>query len=67
MIPTPQTYRDKLKPWCVIRHLPNVQRLTVARFSRRNDADGYLQALQRLMPTAKHAVIFDVPVTATKE
>jgi hypothetical protein len=38
--PTQLTYRDRLQPWCVVRHLPNWQRLTVARFSRRSDAEG---------------------------
>jgi hypothetical protein len=57
MIPT-HTYRDKLKPWCIIRQLPDFQRSTVARFSRRNDAEAYLIALRRLMPTTRHIVIF---------
>ncbi|MEG4634796.1 hypothetical protein QUB56_35545 [Microcoleus sp. AR_TQ3_B6] len=39
MIPKQPTYRDRLQPWCIIRHLPNCQRLTVARFSRRPDAE----------------------------
>ncbi|MFB2982876.1 hypothetical protein [Microseira sp. BLCC-F43] len=38
MIPTQQTYRAKLYPWRIIRHLPNMQRITVARFRRRNEA-----------------------------
>lgn len=63
MISTQQTYRNKLKPWCVIRQLPNMQRLTVARFTRRNDADAYLQVLQRLMPNTNHIVIFEVTTT----
>jgi hypothetical protein len=50
MIPKELTYRDRLKPWCIIRQLPNCQRLTVARFSRRPDAESYLKALRRLMP-----------------
>ncbi|MGB3557945.1 MAG: hypothetical protein WBA24_05305 [Geitlerinemataceae cyanobacterium] len=57
MIPT-QTYRDKLKPWCIIRQLPDFQRLTIATFSRRNDAEAYLAVLRRLMPTTRHVVIF---------
>jgi hypothetical protein len=67
MIPTPQTYRNRLYPWCVIRHLPNMQRLTVARLRSRNDAEAYLQALRRLMPTANHTVIFDATIMHTKE
>jgi hypothetical protein len=67
MISTQKTYRDRLYPWCVIRHLSNMQRLTVARFRRRNEALEHLQVLQRLMPTTNHAVIFDAIVTDTKE
>ncbi|MFE1746509.1 hypothetical protein [Coleofasciculus sp. H7-2] len=62
MIPTSQTYRDRLHPWCVIRHLPNLQRLTVARFRRRNDAVAHLQLVQQLIPTDSYAVIFDAIV-----
>jgi hypothetical protein len=58
MIPTQLTYRERLQPWCVVRHLPNLQRLTVARFSRRNDAEAYLLALRRLMPAVNHAIVF---------
>ncbi|MEG4284965.1 hypothetical protein QUB68_17700 [Microcoleus sp. A006_D1] len=45
-------------PWCVIRHLPNSQRLTVARFSRRPDAESYLKAVRRLMPAVSHTIVF---------
>ena len=58
MIPKEPTYRDRLVPWCIIRHLPNCQRLTVARFSRRRDAESYLNALRRLMPTVSHTLVF---------
>ena len=33
MIPKQVTYRDRLQPWHLIRHLLNCQRLTVARES----------------------------------
>ncbi|MDY6784057.1 MAG: hypothetical protein SW833_16170 [Cyanobacteriota bacterium] len=65
MIPTQLTYRERLQPWCVVRHLPNLQRLTVARFSRRSDAEGYLRALRRLMPTANHVVVFAIAPRAS--
>jgi hypothetical protein len=63
MISRQQTYRAKLYPWCIIRHLPNMQRITVARFRRRNEAEDHLQVLRRLIPNAPLAVIFDVTVT----
>ncbi|NET04585.1 MAG: hypothetical protein F6K09_33075 [Merismopedia sp. SIO2A8] len=54
------TYKDKLFPWRIIRHLPNMQRLVVARFRRRNEAEAYLKTLQGLMPNLKHIIIFDI-------
>lgn len=65
MIPTQQTYREKLYPWTIVRHLPNMQRITVARFRRRNDALDHLQALRQLIPNADMTVMFDAPVTNT--
>jgi hypothetical protein len=58
MIPKQPTYRDRLQPWYIIRHLPKCQRLTVARFARRPDAESYLNALRRLMPTVPHTIVF---------
>ncbi|HAT13148.1 MAG TPA: hypothetical protein DD001_17105 [Microcoleaceae bacterium UBA10368] len=63
MIPKQLTYRDRLQPWHLIRHLPNCQRLTVARFARRRDAESYQNALRRLMPAVPHTVFVNtVPV-----
>lgn len=53
------TYGDRLKRWAVIRLLPNMQRVTVARFVKRADADGYAIALRRLEPNTQIAVVFD--------
>lgn len=58
MIPKQSTYRDRLQPWHLIRHLPKCQRLTVARFARRPDAESYLNALRRLMPAVSHTIVF---------
>ena len=58
-IPAQLTYRDKLQPWYIVRQLPSLQRLTVAQFSRRNDAEAYLQALRRLMPQVRHLIVFN--------
>ena len=54
------SYLDKLHPWCIVRHLPNLQNPIVARFRRRNDAEAHLQILQRLMPNAEFSIVFDV-------
>ncbi|BBD62507.1 hypothetical protein NIES2109_53510 [Nostoc sp. HK-01] len=36
-----------------------MQRMVVARFHRRHDADAYQQILQQLLPTANHVIVFD--------
>lgn len=43
-----------------IRSLPNLQSTIVARFRRRNDAEAHLKILQRLIPNATFAIIYDV-------
>jgi hypothetical protein len=59
------TYRNRLHPWCIIRLLPNFQRITVARFRRRNDAAQHLIVLRRLMPSATFIILFDAQTEAT--
>ena len=53
------TYGDRLKRWAVVRLLANMQRVTVARFVKESDADGFAQALRRLEPQTKFIVVFD--------
>ena len=67
MIPKEPTYRDRLQPWHLIRHLPNCQRLTVARFARRRDAESYLNVLRRLMPAVPHTIVFVNAVSVLDE
>ena len=55
------TYFDRLHPWCIIRLLPNMQRIVVARFRNRGQAEEYLRVLQRLSPEAQYILIFDPP------
>ncbi|MBE9113568.1 hypothetical protein IQ273_29765 [Nodosilinea sp. LEGE 07298] len=55
----PTAYNQLLHPWCVVQFLPHMQRRTVARFRRRNDADAHLKALRRLSPSAQYTVMFD--------
>jgi hypothetical protein len=56
--------KSNTHPWCIIRQLPNIQTIVVARFHRRQDADGYLQVLRRLMPNISHAIVFDSMIQA---
>ena len=53
------TYFEKLHPGCLIRLLPNCQRIVVARFRKRNDADEHLRVLQRLGKHRSFVIIFD--------
>ncbi|HEY9763032.1 MAG TPA: hypothetical protein V6D07_10935 [Trichocoleus sp.] len=52
------TYRDRLCHWAIVRLLPKMQRITVARFRSRSDADGHLYRLRQLIPHAHFLVIF---------
>ncbi|QSJ17177.1 hypothetical protein JYQ62_37005 [Nostoc sp. UHCC 0702] len=52
-------YRDNLNRWLVVRLLANMQRVVVARFRKQSEAEGYLQAIQRLIPDGKFLVVFD--------
>ncbi|NEO76817.1 hypothetical protein [Moorena sp. SIO4G3] len=54
------SYSERLHPWVIVRLLPRMQRVVVARFRKRSDAEGHLKALKRLMPNAQFVIIFDV-------
>lgn len=53
------TYLERLSPWCLVRLLPHMQRLTVGRFRRWNDAHEHMRILRRLVPEANYAIVFD--------
>lgn len=57
----PMSYYDQLHPWCIVRLLPNLRRVVVARFRRRNDAEEHLKLLRQMTPTVVYAIVFDVP------
>lgn len=61
------SYRDLLHPWCIVRLLPKLQSVTVARFRRRSEAENQLQLLRRMVPTASYIILFDVPVELKEE
>lgn len=41
------TYSEQLKPWCIVRDIPNQENIVVKRFRRRDDAVAYLQVLRQ--------------------
>jgi hypothetical protein len=53
-------YKQQLYPWVIYRFLPNLQRLTVARFRRRNDAEEHMRIIKRLLPQVEFAITFEV-------
>jgi hypothetical protein len=55
------SYRDRLLPWCIIRHLPNMQRMVVSRHRRRNEAEAHVKILRQLTPNATYVIVFDPP------
>jgi hypothetical protein len=52
-------YRVRLNHWAVIRLLPKMQRVVMARFKSRSDADGYAVISRRLFPDGTFVVVFD--------
>ncbi|MDZ7959432.1 MAG: hypothetical protein RMY34_16365 [Aulosira sp. DedQUE10] len=53
------TYAERLSPWCIVRHFPNMQHQMIGRFRRRSDAEAHLQALRRLIPNVSLTIIFN--------
>lgn len=60
------TYIERLSPWCIVRHFPNMQHQMIGRFRRRSDAEAHLQALRRLIPNVSLIIIFN-PVVEPQE
>lgn len=55
----PMTYQNQTRPWCLVRQLPKMQRVTVDRFRRYQEADARAQFLRRQMPASQYVVLFD--------
>jgi hypothetical protein len=51
-------YYQRLHPWCIVRHLPQMQRLLVCRFRQRSQAEAHLRILRQLAP-APYEILFD--------
>ena len=60
------TYKDRLSPWCIIRHLPNSQRMVVSRSRRRNDAEEHVRLLKRMVQDGDYSIIFDPMLESTE-
>jgi hypothetical protein len=49
----------RLKPWTVVRLLPNLEKVVLGEFRSWSDADGHLQLLKRNAPADSLKVVFD--------
>ncbi|MBD2384127.1 hypothetical protein [Cylindrospermum sp. FACHB-282] len=52
-------YKARLNGWAIARVVPNAERVIVARFRTRSDADGYMRHLRQETPNACFEVVFD--------
>lgn len=62
----PGKYHTSPTPWVIVRWHSLTQRTVVRRFRSRNDADGHLAVLRRLMPNADLRVVFDLDHSSSK-
>jgi hypothetical protein len=53
------TYSEQLKPWCIVRDIPNQENIVVKRFRRRDDAVAYLQVLKQSARDIAFKIIFN--------
>ncbi|MGG6298296.1 hypothetical protein ACQ4M4_28355 [Leptolyngbya sp. AN02str] len=59
------SYQHQLSPWVIHQLLPNLTRITIARFRNRAEAEGYMRVMGQLKPLARFAIAFDTPVSAS--
>ncbi|MBE9125632.1 MULTISPECIES: hypothetical protein [unclassified Coleofasciculus] len=53
------TYKDQLKPWCIIHPLANKQTAIILRCRRRSDAEAYLQIFRANNPSIRYQIMLD--------
>jgi hypothetical protein len=61
------SYKDQLKPWCIVHRLPKLQNAIILRCRRRSDAEAYLRIFQANNPTGSYQIVFDVTPEATPD
>lgn len=59
-------YRDRLYAWHIVRLLPRAQRITVAQFRHRREAENHARILRHLIPAATFVILFDPPPAASE-
>ncbi|MFB2646181.1 hypothetical protein ACE09Y_07920 [Raphidiopsis sp. BLCC-F218] len=53
------SYKNRLNGWTIARVAQDQQRVVVARFRSKSDADGYIQHLRQLVPEDSFEIFFD--------
>ncbi|MEA5578937.1 hypothetical protein [Anabaena sp. UHCC 0451] len=53
------SYKNRLNGWAIARVVADQQRVIVARFRKRSDADGYIQHLRQIVPDSSFEMFFD--------
>jgi hypothetical protein len=53
------TYKKRLNAWAIARSVSDMERVIVARFRSRSDADGYLRHLRQEIPNSTFEVVVD--------
>ncbi len=53
------SYKNRLNGWAIARVLADKERVIVARFRSRSDADGYVQHLRQMVPAGSFEIFFD--------
>ncbi|MBW4645583.1 MAG: hypothetical protein KME23_21785 [Goleter apudmare HA4340-LM2] len=52
-------YKKRLNAWAIARLVSDTERVIVARFRSRSDADGYLRHLRQEIPNSTFEVVVD--------
>jgi hypothetical protein len=52
-------YKKRLNAWAIARSVSDIERVIVARFRSRSDADGYLRHLRQEIPNSTFEVVVD--------
>lgn len=61
------SYFNQLHPWAIVRLMPKLQSIVVARFRRRPDAEAHLRILQQMIPAVSYQIIYDMQPEPTNE
>ncbi|MEM6522080.1 MAG: hypothetical protein AAF722_22435, partial [Cyanobacteria bacterium P01_C01_bin.70] len=61
------TYQTQLRPWCIVRQLPEKKHTVVNRYRRYQDADALVKLLRRQKPNSKFLVMFEPPEAIASE